>query len=223
MMLKTKIASKPSSAAQPESGRTKRTWLVADRRKEQILDAAQRALLHNSDATLADVAKEAGISRQLIALYFPGGGIDPLRDLLFERFTGQFQHLLKTAMTHGPKNMDEARALFPAIIAGVFDLAKTMRAPWLFAGEASGMSRTVGLQRVKARADFARIIGNWLGAIAPDTPATRAVLRAEIRATDELVWLVLSGKMPRQLGERLAIARLTAIVEYVLAAGNMPR
>ena len=85
------------------------------------------------------------------------------------------------------------------------------------------MSRTVGLQRVKARADFARIIGNWLGAIAPDTPATRAVLRAEIRATDELVWLVLSGKMPRQLGERLAIARLTAIVEYVLAAGNMPR
>ena len=68
MMLKTKIASKPSSAAQPESGRTKRTWLVADRRKEQILDAAQRALLHNSDATLADVAKEAGISRQLIAL-----------------------------------------------------------------------------------------------------------------------------------------------------------
>ena len=195
MMLKTKIASKPSSAAQPESGRTKRTWLVADRRKEQILDAAQRALLHNSDATLADVAKEAGISRQLIALYFPGGGIDPLRDLLFERFTGQFQHLLKTAMTHGPKNMDEARALF----------------------------RTVGLQRVKARADFARIIGNWLGAIAPDTPATRAVLRAEIRATDELVWLVLSGKMPRQLGERLAIARLTAIVEYVLAAGNMPR
>ena len=62
----------------------RRRALRRDDREREILVAAATVLDRDPHARIEDIAAEAGVSRQLVALYFPGGGIKAIVDRLVE-------------------------------------------------------------------------------------------------------------------------------------------
>jgi AcrR family transcriptional regulator len=72
----TAKASKPSSEP--------RRALRRDDREKEILIAAAKVLDRDPRARIEDIAAAAGVSRQLVALYFPGGGIKSVVERLVE-------------------------------------------------------------------------------------------------------------------------------------------
>ena len=67
-----------------ESNAEPRRALRRDDREKEILIAAARVLDQSPRARIEDIAAEAGVSRQLVALYFPGGGIKAVVERLVE-------------------------------------------------------------------------------------------------------------------------------------------
>lgn len=69
-----------------ETGNSKRTTpaprraLRRDEREREILNAAITVLDRDRNAGLDEISAEAGVTRQLVSLYFPGGGIQAIVD-----------------------------------------------------------------------------------------------------------------------------------------------
>ena len=75
------------TASNTQTGEAKaepRRALRRDDREKEILIAAAKVLERDPRARIEDIADEAGVSRQLVALYFPGGGIKAVVERLVE-------------------------------------------------------------------------------------------------------------------------------------------
>lgn len=195
-----------------------RSRMSPDERKEFILAAARRVLLENPDASLAEVAKEVGVTRQLVSIYFPGGGVTPMQMELLDRFGAQFALLVEAGAGTRPRTPKEFRKAVPGVVKFFFDFAESLDAPWMFAGEAAAMTHQVGLKRALLRDEFARAWLGWLRHFVKDSKSVRLAMRIELRALDELIWLWLTGRITRRQAEKVAVVHLLAIVEQALPA-----
>lgn len=61
-----------------------RRSLPREARESEIVLAALRVLDRDPFAGLDEIAEEAGVTRQLVSLYFPGGGTQPIVDRILE-------------------------------------------------------------------------------------------------------------------------------------------
>ena len=196
----------------------RRKRLSPNERKDFILAAAMRVFIKNPDASLADVAKEAGVTRQLVSLYFPGGGVTPMHLELITRFGEQFSLLVEAAAGERPRNLKELKKSLPEVLTFFFDFAKSIEAPWIFAGEASSMLHEVGLKRVLLRGEIAQAWLQWMRHVVKDSDSVRLAMRIELRALDELLWLFVTGRIQRREAERVALAHLLATIEHTFPA-----
>jgi len=71
-----------------------RRALPRDARESEIIRAAIRVLDRDPTSSIDDIAAEAGVTRQLVSLYFPGGGVQPIVD----RIVSNSVPILKSAI-----------------------------------------------------------------------------------------------------------------------------
>lgn len=187
-----------------------------EQRKVLILEAARRVLVDNPDASLEDIAEEAGVTRQLISRYFPGGGVTPIAEALFDEYEHHFAHVFVDLPSEGVETHEEVVEGIRKSVGHFLDWAEEDRQPWLFGGEGAAIAAQLAARRADLRTNLAMVMLHFTRKIAPENDLTRIAIQAEGRATDEVVWQLLTGKASRADCERILNARFLAMVESVL-------
>ncbi len=185
-------------------------------RKQLILEAARRVLLVNPDASLEDIADEAGITRQLVSRYFPGGGITPIAEALFDEYEHHFARVFVDFPSEGVETTEEVDEAIAKTIGHFLDWAEEDGQPWLFGGEGAAIATQLAARRADLRTNLAMVMLHFARKIVNENDLTRIALQAEGRATDEVVWQMLTGKASREDCERILNARFRAMVSEVL-------
>jgi AcrR family transcriptional regulator len=189
-----------------------------EERKQLILEAARRVLLVNPDASLEDIAEEAGITRQLVSRYFPGGGITPIAEALFDEFEHHFARIFVDLPNEGLESNEEVEEGAAKAISRFLDWAEEDGQPWLFGGEGASIAAHLAARRADLRTNLAMVILHFVRKLVNENDLTRIALQAEQRATDEIVWQMLTGKASRADCERILNARYDVLIEQVLPA-----
>jgi len=125
------------------SSKAPRASLPRSDREGRIIAAALKALERDPQATLNDIAAEAGVTRQLVSLYFPGGGTGPVVIEFVRSAIPLFQDLFTNLeMTGSLLSIDDESKLRVIVsdgvdqyLSGIVDLAPA----WLF-----GTGRNIG-------------------------------------------------------------------------------
>jgi len=185
-------------------------------RRQMILDAAAQLLRENPEANVDDVAAAAGVTRQLVGQYFPGGGIERIHAELMGRAATTFVEQVLTTDFPAPKDLDEWRETIPLTTRRQFEWAVGLQMPWLFAAEASGLPAKVGAVRMTVKDNMIPLVMEWSKAVIEDTPVNRLMVKAEYRAIDELIWLVATDQLELEEGVRIAVARWQGVAELAI-------
>jgi len=182
-------------------------------RRQMILDAAASLFREKPDATVDEIADRAGVTRQLVGQYFPGGGVEKIHTELIEQATASFAEQVLQNEYPPPKDLKEWRAVIAKTTRRQFEWAVGLEMPWMFAGEASGLTANLGYRRSRVRVDMLALVMPWSAAVLEDTPTNRLLVQCEYRAIDELIWLATLGEISVDEGVRIAVARWRGIVE----------
>ena len=204
-----------SSKASPQPPSKQRRY-SPEVRRQLILDAATALLRENPEANVDDVAAAAGVTRQLVGQYFPGGGIERIHAELMGRATTSFVEQVLTTDFPAPESLDEWRAVIVQTTRRQFEWAVGLQMPWLFAGEASGLPAKVGAVRMSVKDNVIPLIMEWSKHVVADTPVNRLLVKAEYRAIDELIWLVATDQLDLEEGVRIAVARWQGVIEHAV-------
>ena len=128
---------------------TQRRVLPREEREGELIAAALRVLERDPTATLNDVAEEAGVTRQLVSLYFPGGGTGPIVIQFVQSAMALFRELIANMeMTGSLLSIEDEDELREVVAAGIDDYMSNMvdlTPAWLF-----GTARNVGGADVSA-------------------------------------------------------------------------
>ena len=143
--------------AKTESEADRQRYSPAER-KQLILEAARRVLLLNPDASLEDIAEEAGITRQLVSRYFPGGGITPIAEALFDDYEHHFARIFIDLPKEGLESNDQVEEAAAKAIARFLDWAEEDGQPWLFGGEGAAIAAQLSARRADLRTNLAMVI-----------------------------------------------------------------
>lgn len=197
---------------------TERQRYSPEERKQLILKAARRVLLVNPDASLEDIAEEAGITRQLVSRYFPGGGITPIAEALFDEYEHHFARIFIDLPSEGLESNDEVEAAAAKAIARFLDWAEEDGQPWLFGGEGAAIAAQLSARRAELRTNLAMVMLHFVRKLVKENDSTRIALQAEQRATDEILWQMLTGQASREDCERILNLRFDVLIEQVLPA-----
>jgi len=182
-------------------------------RRQMILDAARDLFKENPNASVDDLANKAGVTRQLIGQYFPGGGLEMVhQELMQKAFSTFVDQVLKTDFPP-PANLKQWRETIPLTTARQFEWGVGLRMPWLFAGEGSGLPADMGKARMNLRIGVVPLVMEWSAAVLPDTPENRILVQIGYRAIDELIWLVATDKLEMEEGVRIAVALWQGLIE----------
>ena len=183
-------------------------------RRQMILDAATTLFRSTPDATIDDVAREAGVTRQLVGQYFPGGGVERIQAELMERATLGFVEQLLSNDHPPPETLEEWREVIVQTTRKHFEWAVALDMPWLFAGEASGLPAAVGVERRKVLESAIPLVMAWAASVLADTETNRLLVVMEYRAIDELIWLVTTGQLGIDEAVSITVARWQGLVEH---------
>lgn len=134
------------------SAKAPRSSLPRSDREGRIIAAALKALERDPQATLNDIAAEAGVTRQLVSLYFPGGGTGPVVIEFVRSAIPLFQDLFTNLeMTGSLLSIDDENKLRVIVsdgveqyLSGIVDLAPA----WLF-----GTGRNIGGADISAEVE----------------------------------------------------------------------
>jgi len=189
-----------------------------DQRKAMILDAARGVLFKNPNATLEEIAEAAGVTRQLVSRYFPGGGVTPIAEALFDDYEHHFAGLFVELPAEGPKDAEEMHEAISKVIKRFLDWAQADGQPWLFGGEGAAMSSHLAARRADLRVNLAMVMLHFARRLVKETEATRVAVQAEGRAVDEVLWLLLTGQLERKAAEEILNARFVSLFQQTLPA-----
>ena len=121
----------------------RRRSLPREAREGEIVLAALRVLDSNPFAGLDEIAEEAGVTRQLVSLYFPGGGTQPIVDRIMEGTIPMLMDSVKHMDGAGKfleiEDVDAFRAVMAAGMDAYFRLSLDRAPIWMIS-----MSRDVG-------------------------------------------------------------------------------
>jgi AcrR family transcriptional regulator len=203
--------------AKTESEADRQRYSPAER-KQLILEAARRVLLLNPDASLEDIAEEAGITRQLVSRYFPGGGITPIAEALFDDYEHHFARIFIDLPKEGLESNDQVEEAAAKALSRFLDWAEEDGQPWLFGGEGAAIAAQLSARRADLRTNLAMVILHFVRKLVKENDLTRIALQAEQRATDEILWQMLTGKATREDCERILNVRFDVLIEQILPA-----
>ena len=200
--------------ADQQKAKPKQRRFSPEVRRQMILDAARELFKDKPNASVDDLATKAGVTRQLIGQYFPGGGLEMVHEELMQKAFSTFvDQVLKTDYPP-PKSLKEWRETIPLTTTRQFEWGVGLGMPWLFAGEGSGLPADMGMARMNLRIGVVPLVIEWSAAVLPDTPENRLLIQIGYRAIDELIWLVATERLALEEGVRIAVALWEGIVEH---------
>ncbi|MCX6389555.1 MAG: TetR/AcrR family transcriptional regulator [Solirubrobacterales bacterium] len=186
-----------------------------------ILETAKVVLLPNPEATLDDVAEAAGVTRQLVSLYFPGGGTGPLYGAMFDEYIAALPTILGEDLLKVGTDPKRFRAATAEVVARVLDWAESVGEPWVFGdgGDHPGAliaERWKALNKVTVEM-LLGVLGDVFGT--PQHPArvSNAIL-AELNATAAVARTLLEGEIQRADAEAVINERFVALYTVVIPA-----
>jgi AcrR family transcriptional regulator len=209
-----------TAQASAEDRPTKQRRYSPEVRRQMILDAAAQLLRENPEANVDDVAAAAGVTRQLVGQYFPGGGIERIHAELMGRAATTFVEQVLSIDFPAPKNLEEWREVIVQTTRRQFEWAVGLKMPWLFAAEASGLPAKIGAARMAVMDNMIPPVMEWSRNVIDDTPVNRLMVKAEYRAIDGLIWLVATDQLDLEEGVRLAVARWQGVIEFAVPLLN---
>ena len=196
-------------------------------RRRQILDAARDVLLKDPDASVQDIADAAGLTRQLVGIYFPGGGTGPIFAALFEDFAATIPNFLSEgieAIEIGRPDQavrldqEALREAIATVINAFFDWAEgEVREPWIFSSGRDRPGSGIGARWDSVQGSFA----DTLIALSPNfagSPKIRIALLIEQEGFASLLEKLLTGAVSRDDAFRIATERFFALYTVVLPA-----
>jgi len=223
------VAKSESSEFRPGSpvSDSERQRFSPEYRRRQILDAARKLFAVRPDASVQDVAAEAGVTRQLVGLYFPGGGTGPIYSALFDDFLLSVPQFFESVLPligdrsgEAAVAVDDAtlRGLIRAVFEAVLDWAEAeVSEPWVFGSGRDRPGSGIGARWDAVQESFA----DALISLRPEfggVPEVRAALILECEATGKLVGMRLSGMVEREPAVRIVIERFFALYTVALPA-----
>ncbi|MCX6394017.1 MAG: helix-turn-helix domain containing protein [Solirubrobacterales bacterium] len=197
-----------------------RERLSPPQRRALILDAANRCFARDPDCSLRDIAEEAGVSRQLVQLYFPGGGVGPVADVLFTEFLAQAPWLLADLPEATSYTPDEIGARVEVIVGRGLDWAEATPGAWLFGPGRDLLGSGIGQRWEETQQAIAAMISSFPPFKLDDSPLTRTVIHSELRALEVLIHAWRTGQISREDCETAAILRFTSLFVTTLPALN---
>ena len=212
-----KANSTKGAAAKGTSGKPKQKRLSPDLRRVQILEAARKVLLPNPEATIDDVADAAGVTRQLVSLYVPGGGVGALYGAMFYEYMAALPGILGEEFLAPAKRNADVRRTTERSVAVFLDWAESVGQPWIF----SNIVRPGGIgisERIEASQDYtASMMIQARGDLA-DSPRVRAAIVCQLAGTRTLVGRMLSGEIKRADVEAALVEGYMNLFTVVLPA-----
>jgi len=196
-------------------------------RRRQILDAARRLLAADPTASIQDIAAAAGVTRQLVSLYFPGGGTGPVFAALFDDFIVSLPDLFEGAfdrLAELPEGWTAAddpetlRELIGVIADSFLTWGETeIQDPWLFSAGRDRPGSGIGPRWDQLQDAIA---GRLLGLLSEskESLVVKAAVLAELEAFAELMEMRLSGALDHDTALRIAVERFFALYTVVIPA-----
>ncbi|MEI7889065.1 MAG: TetR/AcrR family transcriptional regulator [Actinomycetes bacterium] len=195
-----------------------RERLSPPQRRALILDAANRCFARDPDCSLRDIADEAGVSRQLVQLYFPGGGVGPVANVLFDEFVTQAPWLLADLPEGTRSTPDQTRARVEVIVNRGLDWAEATPGAWIFGPGRDLAGSGIGQRWEETQQAIAAMISSYPPFGLDDSPLTRTVIYAELRALEVLIHAWRTGQISREDCEAAAVLRFTSLFATTLPA-----
>ena len=184
-------------------------------RRRQIVAAAKAVLLPNPDATLEDVAAEAGVTRQLVSLYFPGGGTGPLFGAMFDEYFADFPRIIGDDLVKGGRDPVEVRAAVQAVIGRLLDWVVDMGQAWVFsdsrARPGAGISEKWNFAFESVADELTQARGK-----SKHRQRERAAIIAEMAGFNAVAFRLLNGEISRADAEAVVVEGFVALYTVVL-------
>ena len=181
--------------------------------------------MKDPDASVQDVADAAGLTRQLVGIYFPGGGTGPIFAALFEDFAATIPNFLsgviealEAGLPEQVVQLDEEalREVIATVINAFFDWAEgEVREPWIFSSGRDRPGSGIGARWDSVQGSFA----DTLIALSPNfsgSPTIRTAILIEMEGFAGLLERLLSGSVARDDAFRIAMERFFALYTAVL-------
>ena len=206
-----------TTAEQQSNGTRARRRMSPDERKQEIVSVARELLAKDPHVGLDDLAEAAGVTRQLISLYFPGGGIGPIVALILDDFRDQFVGFLDMAGMLGDvvdfNHEDQFRKAMVQITSRLLNFVDEIGEPWMFSlsRDVGGSGFGAGTEEVHRNLVEGILANRGLG----DDPLTKAMYRSEVMAIDSLIYTYSKQELSREETE-LAIVERFCNLRFVL-------
>jgi len=186
-----------------------RKRMSPDERKQEIVAVARDLMAKNPNVNLDSVAEAAGVTRQLISLYFPGGGMGPIVALMLDDFRDRFVGFMDMAGMLGSvvdfDDPEQFRRAMAQISTRLLDFVDESGEPWMFS-----LSRDVGGSGFgSGTEEMHRMLVE--GILQPrglaDDPMATALYRSEVMAIDSLVYSYAKRELSREDAQRAMVER----------------
>ena len=186
-----------------------RKRMSPDERKHEIVEVARELMAKDPYVTLDEVAEAAGVTRQLISLYFPGGGMGPIVALMLDDFRDRFVGFIDMAGMLGSvvdfNDPEQFRKAMAQISARLLDFVDESGEPWMFSlyRDIAGSGFGAGTEELHRT-----LVEGILSArgVAQD-PMTTALYRSEVMAIDSLIYTYAKHELSREDTLRAMVER----------------
>lgn len=214
-MAAKKPAKRPTPTKKKPAAKPAFRRLGPEERRQQIIEAARTVFLKRPDATLDEVAKAAGVTRQLISLYFPGGGTGPIYGAMFDQYIVKLPAMMGEDLIAKTTSKAQIRTRAERVIKGFLDWAEEIGEPWVFE-ESSGSAGAA----ISAR--WRNAFELTVEALLPTRPKgvpvekARLVFLSELTGFNAVTARMLAGKCTRADAETVLVEGFVAIYTVVL-------
>ena len=181
--------------------------------------------MENPGASVQDVANAAGLTRQLVGIYFPGGGTGPIFSALFDDFLASiptfFEGVMEVVSSRpaapgGAVDDETMRQSIALVINAFFDWGENdIREPWIFSSGRDRPGSGIGDRWDQMEGAFA----DALISLRPEFEGSSLVRNAfiiELEGFAKLMERLLSGSIKRDDAFRIAAERFFALYTVVL-------
>ena len=214
-MAAKKPVKRPTSAKKKPAAKPAFRRLGPEERRHQIIEAARTVFLKRPDATLDEVAKEAGVTRQLISLYFPGGGTGPIYGAMFDQYIVKLPAMMGEDLIAKTTSKAQIRTRAERVIKGFLDWAEEIGEPWVFEESSSNAGAAIS---ARWRNAFELTVEALLPTRPKGVPVEKArlVFLSELTGFNAVTARMLAGKCTRADAETVLVEGFVAIYTVVL-------
>jgi AcrR family transcriptional regulator len=186
-------------------------------RRRQIVAAAKVVLLPNPEATLEDVAAEAGVTRQLVSLYFPGGGTGPLYGAMFDEYLQDLPAILGDDLITQGRDPEKIRAAAEVVIGRLVDWVVDMGQAWVFYDSRERPGAGIAERWDRAFDITAQVLMDARGK-SKNPDRLRAAIVSEMAGFNAVARRLLDGEISRADAEAVIVEGFVALYTVVLPA-----